>query len=56
MFKKNGVEKIITVDPHTTHTLRTVFPEFVKGFDIEVKSYLEVLAESGMEPTTQISD
>jgi Fe-S oxidoreductase len=56
MFKKNGVEKIITVDPHTTHTLRTVFPEFVKDFDVEVKSYLEVLAESDIEPTTQIND
>jgi Fe-S oxidoreductase len=56
LFKKHGVEKIITVDPHTTHTLRTVFPEFVKDFDIEVKSYLEVLAESGIESTAQITD
>ena len=56
LFKNNGVEKIITVDPHTTHTLRTVFPEFVKGFDVEVKSYLEVLAESGIEPIAQLSD
>lgn len=56
MFKKNGVSTIITVDPHTTHTLRTVMPEFVDDFDFEVKSYLEVLAESGMQPDAQISD
>ena len=55
MFKKHGIEKIITVDPHTTHTLRTVFPEFVQDFDVEVKSYLEVLAESGLEPAARIS-
>ncbi|MCF7849468.1 MAG: (Fe-S)-binding protein [Kiritimatiellales bacterium] len=56
LFKKHGVEKVITVDPHTTHTLRSVFPEYVKGFDLDVKSYLEVLADSGIKPTTLISD
>lgn len=56
LFKKHGVEKIITVDPHTTHTLRGVYPEYVKEFDVEVKSYLEVLAESGIEPTGQIEE
>jgi len=56
LFKKHGVEKVITVDPHTTHTLRTAYPEFVKGFNVEVKSYLEVLAESGIKPDTPISD
>ena len=56
LLKKKGVKKIITVDPHTTHTLRTVFPEYVKDFDLEVKSYLEVLAQSGIKPARQISD
>ncbi|MCK5676116.1 MAG: (Fe-S)-binding protein [Verrucomicrobia bacterium] len=56
LFKKHGVTKVITVDPHTTHTLRTAYPQFVEGFDVEVKSYLEVLAESGMEPAAQLSD
>jgi len=45
MFKRNGVKKIITVDPHTTNMLREVYPKVVHGFDCEVKSYLEVLAE-----------
>jgi len=56
LFRKHGVEKVITVDPHTTHTLRTVYPRYVEDFDIEVKSYLEVLAESGMEPVEQLGD
>ncbi|MBN2390330.1 MAG: (Fe-S)-binding protein [Anaerolineae bacterium] len=45
VFRKNGVRRVITVDPHTTSILRDVYPKFVKDFDIEVKSYLEVLAE-----------
>lgn len=44
-FKKHGVTKVITVDPHTTTMLRTVYPKILEGYDIEVKSYLEVLAE-----------
>jgi hypothetical protein len=43
-FRSHGVQKIITVDPHTTHMLRSVYPRLVPGFDLEVKSYLEVLA------------
>ena len=45
VFRKNGVRKVITVDPHTTSILRDVYPKFVQNFDLEVKSYLEVLAE-----------
>jgi hypothetical protein len=44
-FRRNGVERVITVDPHTTHMLREVFPRFVPGFAPQVRSYLEVLAE-----------
>jgi len=45
MLKRNGVKRVITVDPHTTNMLREVYPKVVPGFDCEVKSYLEVLAE-----------
>ncbi len=48
MLKKHGVKKAITVDPHTTDMLRTVYPKLIPGYDIEVQSYLEVLADSGM--------
>jgi len=56
LFKKHGIKKIITVDPHTTHTLRTAFPKFVDDFDIEVKSYLEVLAETDLNPLAQLDE
>ncbi len=46
-FKKYGVKTVITIDPHTTTMLRTVYPKILKGYDLEVKSYLEVLAEKG---------
>ena len=47
-FKDNGVKRAITVDPHTTNMLRTVYPQIIHGFDLEVKSYLELLAESDL--------
>ena len=50
MLKENGVENLITVDPHTTNMLRSVYSTFIDGYDIRVKSYLEVLAEKDMEP------
>ncbi len=43
VLKARGVRRLITVDPHTTNMLRTVYPKVVKGFDLEVRSYLEVL-------------
>jgi hypothetical protein len=45
ILKDHHVKQLITVDPHTTNILRSVYPEVIKGFDIQVKSYLEVLAE-----------
>ncbi|MEA2030469.1 MAG: (Fe-S)-binding protein [candidate division Zixibacteria bacterium] len=46
LLKENGVSTVITVDPHTTNMMRSVYPTIIDGFDIEVKSYLEVLAAS----------
>ncbi|MBW2703228.1 MAG: (Fe-S)-binding protein [Deltaproteobacteria bacterium] len=45
LLAEHGVKKIITVDPHTTQMLRDVYPKVLEDFDVEVKSYLEVLAE-----------
>ena len=47
VLKKRGVKTVITIDPHTTTMLRTVYPKILDGYDIEVRSYLEVLAEKG---------
>jgi Fe-S oxidoreductase len=44
-LKENGVKRVITVDPHTTNMLRTIYPKLLPGYDIEVRSYLEVLFE-----------
>jgi Fe-S oxidoreductase len=49
IFKRRGVKRVITVDPHTTDMLRTAYPKVVDNFDVEVKSYLEVLAEEAPE-------
>ncbi len=48
-LKKLGVKRLITVDPHTTKMFRQAYPHFVKDFDIEVQSYLEVLGEAHLE-------
>jgi Fe-S oxidoreductase len=45
-LKKLGVGRLITVDPHTTHMMREVYPKFVKDYDIKVQNYLEVLAQA----------
>jgi Fe-S oxidoreductase len=47
-FARYGVREVITIDPHTTYMLRTVYPRLVSGFDVRVRSYLEVLAERGL--------
>ena len=41
---RHGVRRVITVDPHTTNMLRSIYPKIVPGFAVEVVSYLEVLA------------
>jgi hypothetical protein len=54
MLRKRGVKRVITVDPHTTDMLRNVYPKVVPGYDLEVKSYLEVLAERKPEPRSEL--
>ncbi|MCE4625985.1 MAG: (Fe-S)-binding protein [Desulfurococcales archaeon] len=43
---ESGARVIVTVDPHTTHTLRSVYPKLFPWFELEVRSYLEILAEN----------
>ncbi|HEY8905714.1 MAG TPA: (Fe-S)-binding protein [Rhodoferax sp.] len=54
-LKEQGVRRVITVDPHTTNMLRQVYPKFVKDFDIEVQSYLEVLAQANPQVMEQVN-
>jgi Fe-S oxidoreductase len=44
-LRRRGVREVITVDPHTTHLLRVVYPKLVSGYDLRVRNYLELLAE-----------
>jgi len=48
VFKENGVKRVITVDPHTTNMLKSVYPKIIDGYDLIAQSYLEVLAEKEM--------
>ncbi|MFZ5633790.1 MAG: (Fe-S)-binding protein [Bacillota bacterium] len=54
-FKKHGVRNVITVDPHTTNMVRSVYPELIKGYDLNVKSYMEVLAERNIGPLAELA-
>ena len=49
VFRQNGVTSVITVDPHTTNMLRSVYPEYCGDYELEVRSYLEVLVERNIE-------
>jgi Fe-S oxidoreductase len=48
LLREHGVREAITIDPHTTTMLRTVYPKLVDGYDVRVRTYLEVLAERGL--------
>jgi Fe-S oxidoreductase len=50
LFKRYGIRRVITVDPHTTHVLRTIYPKVVPDFDVTVQHYLEVLEERAPAP------
>ena len=54
-FKENGVKQVITVDPHTTNMLKSVYPKIIDGYDLITKSYLEILAEKEMKCVKQLS-
>lgn len=54
ILKANNVKRVITVDPHTTDILTSIYPKVITGFDIQVKSYLEVLAERKFEVVKQL--
>lgn len=53
-LKKHGVKEVVTIDPHTTNMLRSVYPTLIEGYDIVVRNYLEVLAELEMVPNQRL--
>ena len=44
-LKDAGVKRIIGVVPYCTHALQKLFPLFIKGYDLEVRHFLEIVAE-----------
>ena len=51
-LRQYGVKNVITIDPHTTNMLRTVYPTLLDEYDVTVRSYLEVLADHAQPATT----
>jgi len=45
VLKDSGVRRIIGVVPYCTHALQKLFPLFIKDYDLEVKHFLEIVAE-----------
>ncbi|MFZ7125357.1 MAG: (Fe-S)-binding protein [Desulfobacterales bacterium] len=41
-FRRNGIRRLITVDPHTTYALKELYPE-ITGLELEVHPYFELL-------------
>ena len=41
-LKSNGINKIITVDPHTTYALKVLYPKYT-GIEFDVKTYFELI-------------
>lgn len=54
LLKNSNVKNVITVDPHTTNMLRTVYPKVIPEFDIQVSPYLEVLAERKLQSVKKL--
>lgn len=54
VFKKHGVQTVITIDPHTTNMLRSVYPKVLSDYDVQVRSYLEVLADERLQPKEKL--
>jgi len=50
-FRKRGVSKIITVDPHTYDLLKNVVPSVIRGFDFEVLHYLDLIGDIALKQT-----
>ncbi len=43
-LQTTGSRTVLTVDPHTTFMLRQIYPDYIDGFNLVVRNYLEVLA------------
>jgi hypothetical protein len=44
-LKASGVRRVIGVVPYCTHALQKLFPLYINGYDLEVRHFLEIVAE-----------
>ena len=49
LLKERGVRTIVTVDPHTTHMMREIYPRYIPDFDIDIRHYLAFLSEGRLD-------
>jgi Fe-S oxidoreductase len=54
ILKDNGVDKLITVDPHTTYALKVLYPKYT-GESFTVKTYFELVNFTGDNGHTRIT-
>ena len=45
-LKALGVKRVISIVPSCTYALRDLLPQYIDGFDLEVKSFIEVVLEN----------
>ena len=45
VLKDSGARQVIGIVPYCAHALKKLFPLFIDGYDIEVKHFLEIVAE-----------
>lgn len=55
-LKSLNVRTLITIDPHTTYLMKEVYGKTLSDYDLKVKNYLEVLANSNIAPTKTLSE
>jgi Fe-S oxidoreductase len=53
-LRERGVEKLITVDPHTTYALKVLYPKYL-GESFEVKTYFELINFTGENGKRQVT-
>ncbi|TVP85585.1 MAG: (Fe-S)-binding protein [Alkalicoccus sp.] len=57
-FEKNGIKKIVTIDPHTYNTFKNEYPDF--GLDAEIYHHSELLfqwiQEGRIKPTYEVNE
>ena len=45
-MKSYGVKQVISIVPYCTNAISSLFPRYIEGCDLEVKHFLEVVAEN----------